>query len=127
MRYGAASYVERFVKNPAPTEGSDPWEWRNFAFAEVKKSGGLRKLEDVFAYKLDVQDIEGSGKLYHEAGLVVAYLMDGADGEKDVVKDFSAFKAALKAGVKVDVVTAAAALQKTLAKHEKDIKKFGGL
>ncbi len=125
LRYGAASYVERFAKNPAPTEGSDPWEWRNFAFAEVKKSGGLRKLEDVFAYKLDVQDIEGSSRLYHEAGLVVAYLLDGADGEKDVAKDFSAFKAALKAGVKADVVTAATALQKTLAKHEKDIKKFG--
>ena len=87
----------------------------------------MRKLEDVFAFKLDVQDIDGSSRLYHEAGLVVAYLMDGADGEKDVTKDFKAFQVALKSGVKADITAAATALQKTLAKHEKDIKKFGDL
>ena len=127
LRYGAASYVERFMKNPEAAEGSDPWTFRAFACDEIKKGGGLRKLDDVFAFQLNVADIEGSSKLYHEAGLVVAYLLDGAKGDKELAQDLSAFQKALQTGSKADVTAAATALQKTLAKHENDIKKFGGL
>ncbi|HUR26633.1 MAG TPA: hypothetical protein VM509_00485, partial [Planctomycetota bacterium] len=41
LRYGAASYVERYMKNPQAAEGQDPWDLRTFAFAELKKGGGL--------------------------------------------------------------------------------------
>jgi hypothetical protein len=127
LRYGAASYVERFVKNPEAAEGQDPWTLRAFAFGEIKKAGGMRKLEDVFAFKLSMNDIEGSSRMYHEAGLIVAYLLDGAAGKKDVAEKHEAFKAALKSGSKADVVAAATALQKVLEKHDKDIEKFAGL
>ncbi len=127
LRYGAASYVERFVKNPEAAEGADPWTLRTGAFAEVKKAGGLHKLEDLFAFKLDLNDIANSSRLYHEAGLVVSFLLDGSADEKDVGEKHKAFQAALKSGKKAEVAAAADALQKTLVKHQKDIEKFAGL
>lgn len=126
LRYGAASYVERFMKNPEAAEGADPWTLRTFALAELKKGGGLRKLDDVFSFKLDLKDIPGSSRLYQEAGLVVSYLLDGAPG-KDVVAKLDAFRAALKTGKKEDVTKAADALEKALVKSDKDLRKFGGL
>ncbi len=127
LRYGAASYVERFEKDPLAAEGADPWPLRTFAFGEIKKSGGLRKIDDVFTFALDIKDIPGSSRLYHEAGLVVAYLMDGAPADKELAEKHAAFKTALKAGKKADVTTAVTALQKALVKHDKDIRKFAGL
>jgi hypothetical protein len=133
LRYGAASYVERFERDPLAAEGADPWALRAFAFAELKKddekkkTGGLRKLDDVFAFGLDIKDIPGSSRLYHEAGLVVAYLLDGAAGDKELAEKHKAFKTALKAGKKADIAAAVTALQKSLGKHEKDIRKFAGL
>jgi hypothetical protein len=87
----------------------------------------LHKLDDVFAFKLDLPDLRGSCRLYDAAGLVVAYLLDGAAGDKELAKALQGFQAALKAGPKPGVTAAATALQKALAKHERDIKKFAGL
>jgi hypothetical protein len=127
FRYGAASYIERYMKNPEAAEGKSPWDLRDFAFGEIKKTGGLQKLEDVFAFKLDIAKPDESTRLYHESGLVVAYLMDGAEGDKKVKAAHEAFKAALKSGVRKDIATAVAALQKELAGNEREIKKFAGL
>ncbi len=127
LRYGASSYVERYMKNPEAAEGTDPWNLRAFAFGEVKKAGGLHKLDDVFAFKLDIKDIPGSSRLYHEAGLLVSYLLDGAAGDKELTAKLEGFQAALKTGSRTDLAAAAKALQQSLAKHEKDIKKFAGL
>ena len=127
LRYGAASYVERFLKNPEAAKGSDPWNLRAFAFAEIKKGGGLRKLDDVFAFALDLKDIPGSTRLYNEAGLLVSFLLDGAPANKELASKHQAFVSALKSGSKADVAAAAGALQKELAKSEKDIRKFAGL
>ncbi|MCY2959146.1 MAG: hypothetical protein NTY35_03190 [Planctomycetota bacterium] len=127
LRYGAASYVERFMKNPEAAEGADPWTLRTFAFGEIKKAGGLHKLDDVFAFKLDIKDIPNSSRLYHEAGLLVAYMLDGAGADKELPELHKALQAALKTGVKADITTTATALQKALAKREREIKKFAGL
>ncbi len=127
LRYGASSYVERFMKNPEAAEGTDPWNLRAFAFGEVKKAGGLHKVDDVFAFKLDIKDIPGSSRLYHEAGLLVAYMLDGAAGDKELAGKLAGFQTALKSGSRADIATSAKALQQSLAKHEKDIKKFAGL
>ncbi len=127
LRYGAASYVERYMKDPLAAEGADPWKLRAFAFGELAKGEKMHKLEDVFAFKLDLKDLPGSSRLYDEAGLVVAYLLDGAPNDKELAKDLQAFQAALKAGAKPGVTAAATTLQKALAKHERDIKKFAGL
>jgi hypothetical protein len=127
LRYGAASYAERYLKNPDASDGGNPWDLREFAFAELKKSGGMRKIEDVFAFTLDLNDIEGSSRLYHEAGLVVSFLLDGADGDKKLREKHQAFKAALKGSDAKELAKAVEGLQKELEKNEKDIKKFAGL
>lgn len=130
LRYGAASYVERYGKNPEAAEGTDPYGLRAFAFDELKKAGGLRKLADVFAFKLDVNDIPGSMRLCGEAGLLVAYLLDGAAADKELAETHQAVKAALKSGTKADAAAAAAAaaaLQQELEKHDAKIRTFAGL
>ena len=127
LRYGAASYVERYMKDPTVAEGADPWGIRTFAFGAVKKAGGLRKLDDVFAFALNINDVPGSTRLYDEAGVVVAYMMDGTNGDKGIAAKHDAFKNALGSGKPADVKTAATALQAELAKHDADIRKFAGL
>ena len=128
MRYGAASYVERFMKMPAD-EGGNPWATREWSMADLKKKGGMRKLEDLFAFTLDLNDIDGSTRLYHEAGLVVSFLLDGADGNKKLATKHAAFKAALKATPfdRKALDEAVKDLQDELAKNEKDIRAFGDL
>lgn len=127
LRYGAASYAERYMKDPEATEGSNPWALREFAFGELKKGSSLRKIEDICAFNLSLDDIEGSSRLYHEAGLLVSFLLDGADGDKKLREKHAAFKAALKGGKPKELAEAVEDLQKELAKNEKDIKKFAGL
>jgi len=132
MRYGAAAYCERYMKDPEATEGGNPWSLREFAFSQLKAGGSMHKVEDIFAFGLDLNDIENSARLYQEAGLVVSYLLDGADGDKKLREKHQAFKAALKgtlAGTAKpkELPDAVEALQKELAKNEKDIKKFAGL
>lgn len=130
MRYGAAAYAERFGKIPDPGDGGNPWELREFAFGELKKAGTLHKLEDVFAFGIDLNDLENSERLYQETGLVVSFLLDGADGDKKLREKHAAFKAALKSEDKdkaKKLADAIEGLQKELIKNEKDIKKFAGL
>ena len=127
FRYGAASYVERFAKDPTVPESGDAWGLRTFAFGEVKKTGGLRKLEDVFAFGLNINDIPNSTRLYHEAGLVVSYLLDGSGGDKGLAEKHEAFKTALASGKAADAKAAATALQAEILKHDADIRKFAGL
>lgn len=127
LRYGAASYAERFLKNPEAAEGADPWTLRSFAFAELKKAGGLRKLDDVFAFALSLNDIPGSSRLYHEAGVVVSYILDGASGDAEVTGAHEAFRTALKSGRQPETAAAVVALQKALVKQEREIRKYAGL
>lgn len=127
LRYGAAAYVERFMRSPDAAEGSDPWTMRAFALAELKKVGGLRKLDDVFAFALDVNRLDDSSRLYNEAGLVVAYLLDGAPGDTALAQQLEALRLALKSGTRDAAKSAALELQQALAKREADIRKFAGL
>ena len=127
LRYGAASYVERYMRNPEAAAGTNPWDLRAFAFGEIKKAGGLHKLDEVFAFALDSSKIENSARLYHEAGLLVSFLLDGAAGDKKLAADHEAFKAALKSGARKVVADAGLALQKDLVAREREIKVFAGL
>lgn len=127
LRYGAASYVERFMKDPAAGEGADPWTLRQFAFGEIKKGGGLRPLSDVFAFRLALEDLPSSSRMYQEAGLVVSYLLDGASGDAALAAKHQAFQAALKSGSAADARSAATALEGALREHEAKIRQFAGL
>jgi len=131
LRYGAASYAERFMKSPNAGNGGNIWELREFAFDQLKKGGNLHKLDDLFAFGLSLDDLAGSERLYDEAGLVVSFLLDGSDSDKKLHEKHDAFKKALvKSAGKPkdkDLIEAVEALQKELGKNEKDIKKFAGL
>jgi hypothetical protein len=128
LRYGAASYVDRFARNYEAGQGGNPWDIREFAFAQLKEAGGLRKIEDVFAFALDPND-PTAPRLYQEAGLLVSFLLDGGESKK-LKEKHEAFKAALKSASKSedkDLQKAIEELQKELEKSEKEIKKFAGL
>jgi hypothetical protein len=127
FRYGAASYVERYMKNPEAATAANTWDLRSFAFGELKKNGGIHKLDEIFAFGLDINKLENSTRLYHEAGLLVSFLLDGSDNIKSLKSSHEAFKAALKSGSKKDVAAAASDLQKELAAHEREIKTFAGI
>jgi hypothetical protein len=127
MHYGAASYVERFAKSSLGN-GGNPWQMREDSFKLLKAAGGMRKIEDVLAFNLDINDIEGSGRMIQEAGVVISFLLDEAETDKKLREKHAAFKAALKPGVKKkDLDEAIQGLHKELARNEKDIKKFAGL
>ena len=126
LRYGAASYVERYLKDPEAQEGTNPWRLRDFAFSDLSKRGGLRKVEEVIAFPLNLEDIDASTKLYFEAGLLVSYMLDGDPKETAKLREkHEAFKAALKSGK--DVPKAVDELQQELVKSENEIRKYAGL
>ena len=131
LRYGAASYAERFMKDPTVTSGGNPWQMREDSCKQLGAKGNLHKIEDIFAFGLSLDDQESSSRLYHEAGLVVSFLLDGSDSDKKLHDKHNAFKAALAkyAGKPKDkdFTEIVEALEKELAKNEKDIKKFAEL
>lgn len=72
MRYGAASYVERW----APlNNGANQWANRGWAISSLAKQGELDTFETIYSFPLDPAD--QSGKLIGEAGLLVSFMLDG--------------------------------------------------
>lgn len=120
LRYGAASYCERYFTDTNVGEGGDPLWARKWALANLKSKGGLRKLDDVFEFELSLDDIEGSTQLIHEAGLVVAFVLEGDDAKVEAAH--AAFQKALAKGE--GAREAAQKLQDALRKSESSIRRF---
>lgn len=119
MRYGAASYVERYYIDA--TAGDPHWA-REWSIANLLRQGGLDPLERIFTFPVGAGEA-GSAKLVTQAGLLVAFILDGKCvpvGEKH-----AALKHALKTGEKVP--EAARDLQKEVTKHEAELREFAGL
>lgn len=110
LRYGAASYVERWFEDKNVGDGGDPDWARKWARASLKKDGGLRDIAKVFEFKLTLGDLPGSTRLIHEAGLLTAFVLDG--GDKNVQRAHEALKQALVSGA--STAAAVAELQKAL-------------
>ena len=130
LRYGAALYVERFLPNPevdANVAGANPWDLRDFAFQELRGGEGLRPLAKVFEFGLSLEDIEDSTRLYHEAGLVVSFLLDGAADDDQLQAAHADLRIALAAGEAEAIAKAVKGLETTLETRSKQIKKFAGL
>jgi hypothetical protein len=124
LRYGAASYTERYFMDASVDANSgDPWWARSWAIENLRSKGGLRKLEQIFEFPLTVNDPEGSAKLISEAGLLVSFIMDGDCAP--VKQAHQAFKAAFKAGE--DTQPAAEALQQALVDNHKELMKYAEL
>ena len=122
LRYGAASYVERYADDRVLGLGKSGSTVRDWAFSEIRKDG-LRPLEEIFEFKLSLDEIESSSRMIHEAGAVVAYLTYSSDPKVGEAHD--AFKNALKKGEGVSEATQA--FQKLLLKREKEIRKHIGV
>jgi tetratricopeptide (TPR) repeat protein len=120
MIYGAASYVERYYEDP---EAGDPLQTRAWAISNLASKGKFDKLEDIFEFSLSLDDIDGSTKMIHEAGLVICFILDG--GCEAVTEKHEALKATLKSGEGTE--DAVEALQKTLKKNQRKFEKFAGL
>lgn len=123
LRYGAASYVERYFEDRnAGDEGNPMWA-REWAIENLRRQGGLRGVEDVIAFELSLGDVEGSTKLIHEAGLLVAFILDGDCAP--VREAHQAFKADFRAGK--DTTESARALGEALVKNQKALRRFAKL
>ncbi len=126
FRYGAATYAERYYRDNTVGIGGDPLWARKWSAKNIADRGGLRQLKQVFDFRLTLDEIPDSEKLINEAGLVVAYAMDGGNaavGEK--LKKFQAAVTARKD--KKSVAEAAKALEAEILKNEAELKKFGGM
>lgn len=123
LRYGAASYVERYFKDPNVDATGNPWWARDWAFENLRQQGGPRPFADIFAFQLDPTDPAGGGKLISEAGLVVSFVLDG--NCQPVVDAHQAFKAALKTGE--GVAEAVTALQGAIVANERAFKMYSNM
>jgi hypothetical protein len=124
MRFGLASYCEKFMRNYLAAEEGDPWEFRNWAIGQIRDANGPRPLPEIFAFNIDVNDALAAQSLLNEAGLVVAFILDG--GCAEVVAAHEAFKAALKGDLE-QARQAAEALQQAVIEHEDDLRLWANL
>jgi hypothetical protein len=123
LRYGAASYVERYLEDRNAGDGGDPWGFRTWALENVRNKGGLRPLPEVFGFVLDLNNIEGSTKLINEAGLLVSFVLDGQCAP--VQQAHAAFKTALQEGQ--PTAESVQALQQAIVDNEAELRKYAGL
>ena len=120
LRYGSASYVERFMLNKNAGEGEDPAAFRKWGMSNLNSKGGVGDLAELFAFGLSLDQIDASTLMIHRAGAVVAYMLDGGDAE--VRNAHEAFKAALRKGE--DTSEAATALEAALTAKAAEIEAF---
>ena len=77
FRYGAAAYVERYFTDQFVAADGDPYWARKWSASNIANQGGLDPLDRIYDFEITVDDAQGSGKLINEAGLLVAFLVDG--------------------------------------------------
>lgn len=120
LRYGLATYCDRFFKDPSH---ENPWWAREWALANLRGKGELRPLADIFAFNIDPNNIEDASKLLQETGLIVSFMLDG--NIPDVIKKHQAFKAALKNGG--DTKKAVEELQQVILDYEDALRAHASL
>ncbi len=123
LRYGGAVYAERYFRDTTVGEGGDEWWARKWSLENVKRLGELDSLADIFAFQLDADRRDASRKLLNEAGLLVAFLVDGECAPVRAAHED--FKRALVANRLTPKVIAA--LQDALIAHEAELRAFAGL
>ncbi|MEM7308243.1 MAG: hypothetical protein AAF682_16305 [Planctomycetota bacterium] len=123
FRFGVASYCERYFRDANVGEDGDPWWARAWTLQNLRDGGGLRDLEAIFAFQIDANDPDGSGRMITEAGLLVSFVLDGECAP--VIEAHQALKHALATGG--DHEAAGAELKKALLKNEKKLRLYANL
>lgn len=120
LRFGLASWCERYFRDAHAPEGTDPWWARTWALENVRQQGGLAPLDVLFECKLDAQDPVGSGRLISEAGAVVSFVLDGQCAP--VSAAYARVCQALSDGG--DVAAAARELEASLRKNTAELGRY---
>lgn len=120
FRYGAASYVERYYHDNDVGAG-DAWWTRKWSTGDIKGGFGFDSLDDVFEFELEEAG-ERSTHLLNEAGLVVAFVLDGDCGP--VKRRHESIVEAIRKGK--DPRSDFRALEMTIAKAEDELLEFAG-
>ena len=122
LRWGGAVYAERYFQDTSVGPAGDPWWTRKWSLDNLRQRGGLRSFDQIVAFRLEPDDREDALKLYMEAGLLVAFLVDGDCAP--VSAEHAAFKKALAAG-RVDAQRVTA-LTEVLRAHWTELRAFAG-
>jgi len=123
LRIGGAVYGERYFQDANAAADADAWWARTWSLDNLRGRGGLRDLEEVFAFELDPGDRDDGLKLMIEAGLLVAFMVDGACAA--VSEEHEKFKRDLVSGrLHANQVRA---LQQAIMDHEAELRAFAGL
>ena len=131
LRYGAATYVERYFKDSFVGPDGDPLWARKWSLQNLANKGGLDSLDSIFEMRLSPDDHDGSAKRLNQSGLLVAFVLDGEC--PPVVKAHGKLKAALKAWKKNPskgasaVTKAVTGLEKAIDKNSKALRAFAGI
>jgi hypothetical protein len=123
FRYGVAAYVERYMPDSLVAAGGDP-DWRRaWSVSNIARAGGLDSLDEIFEFDISV-DNRNSAKLINEAGLIVAFILDGKC--PPVINQHGALKVALKEGKPADVTKATKGLVEEIKDNEAKLRAFAG-
>lgn len=123
LRLGIAVHAERYLLDGWAGAHGDPLWIRKWSVSNIGNKGGLEPLERVFAFELDPRDCSRTIKLLNQAGLMVAFLLDG-----DVPQVQAAHAALVQAFTSGgDVDAASRALEQVLVEHQDALRTFSGL
>jgi hypothetical protein len=122
FRFGAASYVGRYYVDAFAGAGGDPMWARKWSIENIARRGGLDPLPMIFEMAVG-PDNANSDKLMSEAGLLIAFTLDGDCAP--VKTAHAAVKAALKEGK--DPAPAFKALQQALEENVDKLRAFANL
>jgi hypothetical protein len=130
FRWGAATYVERYAVDKSAAGAQNPYQLREWSVSNIQAAGGLDPLDAIFTFGVTVDDPQGSSKLINEAGLLVAFVVDG--GCAPVEKAHEDLREAIQEARKdpkeaKDVPRAAAKLEKILKSKEDELRAFAKL
>jgi hypothetical protein len=123
LRYGGAVYAERYYEDTTVGADGNPWWTRDWSLENLVAKGGLRPLEEIFAFPADPDDRDDSLRLYIECGLLVAFMVDGDCAP--VTELHEKLKRTLERG-RVHSRTIRE-LEETLVEHEAELRAFAGL
>ena len=125
FRSGAASYLERYFVDNLVGQGGNPLWAREWSCGNISRLGGLDPLSQIFALRLNVdtkEDTDLSAKVLNEAGLLLAFVLDG--GVAEVQARHAELKKTCMEGK--DPKRAIEALEKEIIDHEAELKAFAG-
>jgi len=131
LRWGAATYVERYFVDGFVAPGEDPLWTRKWSIENIQRLGGLGELDDLFDFRISPDDRDESLRLMNASGLLVAFMIDGdcapvkkahnrlTSAVELLAKDPKKGRSALEKATK--------GLEKALAKNRKALLSFAGL